>query len=241
MCADAERTPAAYTNPTCCSTTCTRSARCSTGGSFGERIIVDQQWALEAIYAVFDAAAASGHIGDARRALHALRLARFLWDGSATARPRAVALDMMRSCRICFQIGPGPAAASQIRGPRPPPPRDDLQHRLTRLRTRRRPSAPPSPDLLPPGPVAPLMAEVGELAGVRPSTGRTASISTTPARGRGHEHVRRAWLRQPVDPHAARDADGLLAALAHLVKAHRTSSGATGNSSVLRRGVGLRG
>ena len=55
-------------------------------GLFGDRIVLDQSWALEAIYAVFDRKQVYRGAPPGRRALHPLA-ARAAWSGRSTARP----------------------------------------------------------------------------------------------------------------------------------------------------------
>jgi internalin A len=71
-------------------------------GLFGDRIILDQNWALEAIYAIFDR----------KRILPLLRgygrfsrtdLETLIWSGY-TPEEQKVFLDMMESCGICFKV-----------------------------------------------------------------------------------------------------------------------------------------
>jgi internalin A len=70
-------------------------------GLFNDQIVLDQAWALEAIYAVFDR---SGPLTEIRRADGRFRrwhLANSIWS-KYTKPEQALFLTMMRTCRICF-------------------------------------------------------------------------------------------------------------------------------------------
>ena len=71
-------------------------------GLFADRIVLDQNWALEAVYAVFERA--NGALTEIRRAngrfTQAL-LARLVWREHDTAE-QALFIDLMRSCGVCF-------------------------------------------------------------------------------------------------------------------------------------------
>ncbi|WP_298373065.1 COR domain-containing protein [Azospirillum sp.] len=71
-------------------------------GLFTDRVVLDQNWALEAVYAVFERA--NGALTEIRRAngrfTQAL-LARLVWREHDAAE-RALFIDLMRSCGVCF-------------------------------------------------------------------------------------------------------------------------------------------
>jgi internalin A len=74
-------------------------------GMFGDAVILDQAWALEAIYAVFDRSATLPILRDAMsgRFTRSL-LATLLWDRAGyTAGEEELFLSMMRACGICFE------------------------------------------------------------------------------------------------------------------------------------------
>ena len=76
-------------------------------GLFDDRIVIDQQWALNAIYAVFDRASGLyGYIRDKRKGrFTAFELAGLLWDKAGYDKgSQQLFLSMMRSCGICFQL-----------------------------------------------------------------------------------------------------------------------------------------
>lgn len=72
-------------------------------GLFGDRVVLDQQWALNAIYTVFDrngVLPALVNDGEFTRTT----LARLVWQ-QYSAEEQELFLGMMRECDICFQIG----------------------------------------------------------------------------------------------------------------------------------------
>ena len=79
-------------------------------GLFDDRVVLDQQWALEAIYAVFERRrGVYGQIRDRQQGRFTRAdLARLLWDemGHGTEE-QALFLSMMEQCRICFQLKRG--------------------------------------------------------------------------------------------------------------------------------------
>jgi internalin A len=138
---------------------------------FGGRIIVDQQWALEAIYAVFERES-----GIAKRIRNQWGgrftrsdLGRYLWDEFGHGeKEQELFLDMMRSCRIAFALRePAVEGAETVYlAPDLLPSKSDVERRLEwddGAPTFRQ-SVPF--DLLPPGLLRTIMAEIGEEAGV---------------------------------------------------------------------------
>jgi len=80
-------------------------------GFFNDEIILDQEWAIRAIYAVLDRtshtyAIISSQGGSFTRTLLGL----VLWDKDYTAAEQALFLSMMRSCGICFVTRPADPA-----------------------------------------------------------------------------------------------------------------------------------
>ncbi|HEV7444242.1 MAG TPA: leucine-rich repeat domain-containing protein [Steroidobacteraceae bacterium] len=73
-------------------------------GLFGERIILDQGWALEAIYAVFHREKSFTQIKRQRGRFTRSDLAEWIWDDAGhSAAEQALFLSMMQSCGICFE------------------------------------------------------------------------------------------------------------------------------------------
>ena len=77
-------------------------------GLFGDRIVLDQNWALEAIYSIFDREKIlqllRGYGRFSRADLEAL-----IWSGF-TPEEQKVFLGMMESCGICFRVRELPRA-----------------------------------------------------------------------------------------------------------------------------------
>jgi internalin A len=205
-------------------------------GLFGGRIIVDQQWALEAIYAVFErGSGVYRHIRETRGGRFTRsELALLLWDGLGHGKPeQELFLDMMRSCRICFQIrepGRGGGEPEYV-APDLLPPRADVQHRLDEVWDEETPierGVFPF-DLLPPGLLRSLMAEVGELAGVSAvywQDGFYFYDAGTGARAIVEQVREDRGFAGRIEIRTQRgESGGLLAVLAHLVKAHQDQLG----------------
>ncbi len=70
-------------------------------GLFGDRIILDQGWALDAIYAIFHRTKCYRHIRASGGRFTRLLLDATVWSGYAEEEQRLF-LSMMRSCGICF-------------------------------------------------------------------------------------------------------------------------------------------
>jgi internalin A len=71
-------------------------------GQFGERVVLDQQWALNAIYTVFNRASVLPAYRDHGRFTRA-DLAALAWNQYSVAE-QELFLSMMRECDICFEI-----------------------------------------------------------------------------------------------------------------------------------------
>jgi internalin A len=77
-----------------------------------ERIVLDQAWALEAIYAVFERGRAYSRIKGDRGRFRPSDLAITAWKDRSQSE-RALFLDMMRSCGVCFQLRAGDRDADE--------------------------------------------------------------------------------------------------------------------------------
>jgi internalin A len=208
-------------------------------GLFAGRIIVDQQWALEAIYAVFErGSGVYRHIREIRGGRFTRsELTLLLWDGLGHGEPeQGLFLDMMRSCRICFQLrAPERGGEPEYVAPDLLPPRASVQHRLDEGWDEEAPTerAVFPFDLVPPGLLRSLMAEVGEVAGVSAvywQDGFYFYDAGTRSRAIVEQARADRGFGGRIEVSAQRgDASGLLAVLAHLVKAHQDQLGlATG-------------
>jgi len=75
----------------------------------GDRIILDQRWALDGIYAVFDRRQGSSleKLGLKGGEFTSADLGRWVWNGLRyTERDQSLFIDFMQSCRICFELLP---------------------------------------------------------------------------------------------------------------------------------------
>jgi internalin A len=97
-------------------------------GLFGSRIVLDQNWALEAIYALFDRKKIlpllRGYGRFSRADLEAL-----IWSGY-TPEEQKVFLGMMESCGICFEVRKLPNGESEYIAPELLPEWSDAQELL---------------------------------------------------------------------------------------------------------------
>jgi internalin A len=74
---------------------------------FENRIIIDQGWALESIYAVFDREKCYSKIVKQRGRFTRSDLAEWIWNAAGHgAKEQELLLSMMQSCGICFQYRP---------------------------------------------------------------------------------------------------------------------------------------
>ncbi len=72
-------------------------------GLFGDRIVLDHAWALNAIYAVFDRTRCYKRLQREGGRFDRLRLEELIWkEQGYTADEQRLFLSMMRSCGICF-------------------------------------------------------------------------------------------------------------------------------------------
>ncbi|MGH1353187.1 MAG: COR domain-containing protein [Methyloligellaceae bacterium] len=74
---------------------------------FGNKIILDQQWALEAIYAVLDRDATYNIIKQRNGRFTRSDLGHFLWNKKYSEEEQELFLQMMISCGVCFIHQPG--------------------------------------------------------------------------------------------------------------------------------------
>jgi internalin A len=127
-------------------------------GLFGDRIVLDQSWALEAIYAVFNR----------EQAYRQLR-----WAGGRFTRSLLGALvwqDMMQSCGICFRYRELAGGEEEYIAPDLLPEQAEVAHDLLPLWDEDRPGeeAVFRHALLHGGLIRTIMAAIGEEAGPRP-------------------------------------------------------------------------
>ncbi|WP_313387857.1 COR domain-containing protein, partial [Rhodospirillum rubrum] len=81
-------------------------------GFFDDDIILDQEWAIRAIYSVFERNSSTyAIIGSLGGRFTRSLLGRTLWDKDYTRAEQDLFLSMMRSCGICFENRPGDADA----------------------------------------------------------------------------------------------------------------------------------
>jgi len=141
-------------------------------GTFNDLIILDQQWALDAIYAVFDRE--SGVHGVIQNTLHGRftrsELGARLWNGKFSEAEQQGFIAMMRACDICFTLRDDDEIDGEAVYVAPDllPDRGRLERDLAdRWDDTLEPvSAEYEYDLLPPNLLRGVMAKVGEKAGL---------------------------------------------------------------------------
>ncbi len=137
-------------------------------GLFGDRIVLDQGWALEAIYAVFDRQRAFKELRWAGGRFTRAQLGRLVWQEHSESEQKLF-ISMMRSCGICFlhrRFGHNEDDGEFI-APDLLPQRDDVAAHLPGQWDDDRPTekAVFRYALLHDGLIRAIMAEVGEAAG----------------------------------------------------------------------------
>lgn len=142
-------------------------------GQFLDRIVVDQPWALEAIYAIFDRRLnVYGHLRDRRKGRFTrLELGLLLWDRKYSDREQKLFISMMCGCDICFPIREAEEDVGETEYVAPDllPKRAALELDLADRWDDKlvEEQATFSYELLPPGLLRSLMAEIGKKAGLR--------------------------------------------------------------------------
>ena len=203
-------------------------------GLFGGRIIVDQQWALEAIYALFEReSGVARHIINYRNGRFTRsEVARFLWDvrGYGEAE-QELFVDMMRSCRIAFRLREaGPEGGEpEYLAPDLLPPKAEVEERLDWDDDVDAEKVVFSYDLLPPSLLRSLMVQIGELAGVSATYWRDG-FSFYERRTRSRAMIQqvqeeKGWGGYIEISTQLGDAEALLAVLARMVEADQDQLG----------------
>jgi len=203
---------------------------------FHDRIIIDQQWALDAIYAVFErGSGVYKYLRDVRRGRFTrYELAAHLWDrlGHEEAEQRLF-LSMMQSCGICFHLrGDEADKEPEYVAPDLLPERDRVEKTFTVMWDEEAETAEAAftYDVLPPGLLRHLMSHFGQKAGLRAdywADGFQFYDAAREARARIEQvhqegEGTRSWagrieIRTQARAPGRGDADGLLAQLVKLV------------------------
>ncbi len=139
-------------------------------GMFEDRIVLDQSWALEAIYAVFNRESCLRQLRQLRGRFTRPLLEALVWVGRPVGEQKLL-IDMMESCGICFQVREGDEKAgieAEYVAPDLLPDRREIQTELDALWGREAPTeqATYDYDLLLPGLLRALTSRVGRQAGV---------------------------------------------------------------------------
>ncbi|MDF1722477.1 MAG: COR domain-containing protein [Minwuia sp.] len=138
-------------------------------GLFGNQLIVDQSWALDAIYAVFNRQKCVRPITSNQGRFDRSMLGGLIWDAEHTPEEQELFLSMMQSCGICFKHRSGDAARdieAQYIAPDLLPesqPRDAGQEWEADAETQ---TATFSYDLLTPALMRGIIAHIGQTAGL---------------------------------------------------------------------------
>jgi internalin A len=141
-------------------------------GLFGDAIILDQAWALDAVYAVFDRESkAVRNIGRFGGRFRRSDLADWVWK-EFSIEEQGLFLTFMRQCGICFQVRDGDrekGIEAEYIAPDLLPKRDDPEiaaQLIQKWDGRADAEAALSYELLPPGLMRSLISKVGEEAGL---------------------------------------------------------------------------
>jgi len=139
-------------------------------GLFGDRIVLDQQWALDAVYAAFDRDKCYPNLQRSRGHFTRSDLGRWVWDAAGHGiEEQELFLSLMRQCGICFRLrGAGKGGNAEYIAPDLLPDGEDprVAALLRKWEGRSAQEAALAYELLPPGLMRALIAEIGELAGV---------------------------------------------------------------------------
>ncbi|MEQ8965871.1 MAG: COR domain-containing protein [Azospirillaceae bacterium] len=146
-------------------------------GLFGDRLILDQGWALEAIYAVFHRQACYRVLEQAGGRFTRSLLGLLLWDeGGYSVEEQELFISLMESCGVCFRLRPGDDARN-IEAEYIAP--DLLPETRPAQAAREWDEAEPtlgarmSYDLLPPSLMRGIIARIGRIAGLAADYWRT--------------------------------------------------------------------
>ncbi|MCH9808555.1 MAG: hypothetical protein K0U74_12555 [Alphaproteobacteria bacterium] len=210
-----------------------------------DRIIVDLEWALSAIYAVFErGSGVYKHIKEVRGGRFTREeLGQFLWnDLGHGLDEQDVFVDMMLKARIAFRlVEPRQSEAAQVFvAPDLLPPRENVQDRLDQVWDDTQAYEPASfpYDLLPPGLIRSLMADIGAEAGVSAiywkdgfyfydAVTKTKAVIT-------QERDGKAWSGRIVIRTTGGEEAALARALAELVKEHQDRLGVANDDGAYR-------
>jgi internalin A len=187
-----------------------------------ERIVLDQGWALEAIYAVFARGAAYDLIKRNGGRFRPGDLAITAWRDRSPAE-RAVFFDMMRACGVCFQLDRRFHAPHEYLAPELAPSRADIADAIWLAWETGQPvhERRYRYSLLHDGLIRALIAGVGEIAGgagVYWRDGVAAFEKTTGARALIEQKVAEGWSGEIVVQTRGGQAEALLARLCQFVE-----------------------
>jgi internalin A len=134
-------------------------------GLFEDRIVLDQAWALDAIYAIFNRTRSILPLRKLRGRFNRALLETLVWEVYGEAE-QEMFLGMMESCGICFKLRDGGEA--EYLAPEFLPPRADVAGEIAALWLGNKPEAEAvfDYDFLMPGLMNRTMAAVGRSAGV---------------------------------------------------------------------------
>ena len=142
-------------------------------GLFGDRIILDQAWALDAVYAVFDRARSYRNLQRYRGRFTRSDLGQWIWDAEGYApEEQELFLSLMQQCGICFRLAMGrrrEGIESEYIAPDLLPGREDLEiasELQQKWDERCDAHATLTYELLPPGLMRALISQVGSEAGL---------------------------------------------------------------------------
>jgi internalin A len=205
-------------------------------GLFGDQLIIDQTWALDAVYAVFDRASQTFEIIERNRGrFRRSELARWVWQKHG-APEQELFLSFMQQCGICFTIQQEhhwKRVEAEYIAPDLLPARfdDETQKRLKLVWDEASPDAEAvlTFALLPPGLMRALIARIGNDAGLAAEYWRDGVCfydENTASRALIEQRWTEGWAGEVHIATKRGQASGLLQRLIELVENDRISLGA---------------
>ena len=163
-------------------------------GMIRDSIVLDQSWALNAIYTVFDRKRVFGLVKSQDGRVSLADLARHVWQAHSDDEQKLL-LSLMRACGMCFahrRFGDSDDGTEEFIVPDLLPERNAVAPKLQARWAEDRPAefAVFRYALLHGGLIRSIMAEIGELAGSTHSTGAAASSCST------QTHAAASWWKQ---------------------------------------------
>ncbi|MCW2307619.1 leucine-rich repeat domain-containing protein, partial [Rhodobium gokarnense] len=210
---------------------------------FRDRIILDQQWALDAIYSIFDRENVYQRLTRSRHGrFDRIDLASLLWDAEGySIDEQKLFLTFMESCGVCFRVSgndPDEGSAPEYIAPDLLP--EESPQAVAEKWNADRPTEEKSYafDLLPPGLMRGIISRIGSQAGLSGDYWRHGvyvSETRTGSRGIVEERCAEGWKGDIRVAAQRGQAKTLLAALCEIVEQEQKRFGLTAQASEIRQ------